>query len=269
MFDTENTLFSFPFGYRIEPKTHNWVIFRNFINLSFSYMTFVIKEHTEKNKFTKQKNIFDLEGYDFVLNHKTIFTDEKKTLVQEDFDKLSYILKNYSEICPLLLESLHYPNEQDELPIHISIASNNHRMVDLILSYMARIEYAAVNKIKNVFKQLSMFYGFQNYLDFVPFQSSIMLNKQTLKLQKRQEQEIMVVQPSGCSYIDDLYFSEVLGEKQGGDDLRTYAVRILQIRADWILNSSDGVDFLREILRQQNMDLFMSTYVKIVIEFLY
>jgi hypothetical protein len=115
-------------------------------------MTFVIKEHTEKNKFTKQKNIFDLEGYDFVLNHKTIFTDEKKTLVQEDFDKLSYILKNYSEICPLLLESLHYPNEQDELPIHISIASNNHRMVDLILSYMARIEYAAVNKIKNVFK---------------------------------------------------------------------------------------------------------------------
>ena len=79
----------------------------------------------------------------------------------------------------------------------------------------------------------------------------------------------MVVEPSACSYIDDLYFSEQMGEKQEGNDLRTYAVRILQIRADWILNSNDGIDFLREILRQQNKDLFMSTYVKIVIEFLY
>ena len=152
MFDTENTLFSFPFGCRLEPTTHNWVIFRNFINLSFSYMTFVIKEHNEQNKFTNKNYIFDLEGYDFVLNHKTIFTDEKKTLVQEDFDKLSYILKNYFEICPMLLETLHYPNEREELPIHISIASNNHRMVDLILGYMSHIEYAAVKKIKNVFK---------------------------------------------------------------------------------------------------------------------
>ena len=37
----------------------------------------------------------------------------------------------------------------------------------------------------------------------------------------------MVVEPSACSYIDDLYFSEVLGEKQEGNDLRTYAVKIL------------------------------------------
>ena len=44
----------------------------------------------------------------------------------------------------MLLESLHYPNERGELPIHIAIVSNNHRMVNLILNYMSRIEYAAV-----------------------------------------------------------------------------------------------------------------------------
>jgi hypothetical protein len=75
----------------------------------------------------------------------------------------------------------------------------------------------------------------------------------------------MAVEPSACSYVDDLYFRDVMGEKEDGDNCRTYAVKIVQIRADWILNTDDGLKFLHEILRQGNKDLLMSNYVKIII----
>ena len=49
-FDTENVTFKFGYGKRVD-ISHNWIIFRNFINLSFSYMTFVIKENFDKNGY--------------------------------------------------------------------------------------------------------------------------------------------------------------------------------------------------------------------------
>ena len=57
----------------METETHNWMIFRNYINLSFSYMTFVIKENFEKNSFAMEDFLFDVEGYDYVLNRNTLF----------------------------------------------------------------------------------------------------------------------------------------------------------------------------------------------------
>jgi len=49
---------------------------------------------------------FDLEGNDFILERSSIFTSGD--LVKHNYEKLSYILKNYLENDPLLLESLHY-----------------------------------------------------------------------------------------------------------------------------------------------------------------
>ena len=41
------------------------------------------------------------------------------------------------------------------------------------------------------------------------------------------------------------------------------------MRADWIINEEEGLLFLKELLRQQNKDIFMTPYIQIVIEFLY
>ena len=90
----------------MESKTHNWVIFRNFINLSFSYMTFVIKENFDLNSFAMVDYLFDIEGYDYVLNRNTVFT--QGSLVTGEFEKLSFILNNYNKLSPIYLESLHY-----------------------------------------------------------------------------------------------------------------------------------------------------------------
>ena len=59
----------------MEDKTHNWVIFRNFINLSFSYMTFVIKDNFDRIGFYANDFLFDVEGYDYILNRNTMFTE--------------------------------------------------------------------------------------------------------------------------------------------------------------------------------------------------
>ena len=84
-FDISSCKFGFQYGYRVECDTHNWMIFRNYINLSFSYMTFVIKENFDKNMQAMNTYSFDIEGYDFVLDRSTIFTENNGALLQQDF----------------------------------------------------------------------------------------------------------------------------------------------------------------------------------------
>lgn len=151
----------------METETHNWMIFRNYINLSFSYMTFVIKENFEKNSFAMEDFLFDVEGYDYVLNRNTIFTEG--SLVKQDYEKLNFILMHYNRLDPTLLESLHYMTKEKQIPLHLALEANNNRMVNLILNYMAKIDYAAVDTIKDVFKLLINFQAFEHYLEECPF----------------------------------------------------------------------------------------------------
>jgi hypothetical protein len=70
--DFEKARFGIQNGQRMDPLTHNWCIFRNFISLSFSYMTFVIKDNFDKG-YLQEDFVFDMEAYDFILNRESIF----------------------------------------------------------------------------------------------------------------------------------------------------------------------------------------------------
>ena len=50
---------------------------RNYINLSFSYMTFIIKRDFDHGDFhSNSHNInFDQEGFDYILKRNTIYTE--------------------------------------------------------------------------------------------------------------------------------------------------------------------------------------------------
>jgi hypothetical protein len=130
--------FGFSKGIRVDDENHNFIIFRNYISLSFSYMTFVIMENFEKQGYILEDFLFDLEGYDLILNRETIF-QAKSHLVTKDYDKLQFILNNYFEHDPILLEQLFYRNGQHEAPIHLALNTNNTRMVNLILLYMSKV----------------------------------------------------------------------------------------------------------------------------------
>ena len=69
-------------------------------------MTFVIKDNFDKNGIKLEDYVFDLEGIDFILERSTTFTSGN--LVTQQYEKLSFILKNYEKLNIKLLESLHY-----------------------------------------------------------------------------------------------------------------------------------------------------------------
>ena len=100
--DFETPQFGFGNGYRVDSEMHNFILMRNYINLSFSYMTFVIKENYDKGGYISEDFLFDPEGYDYVLQRNTVFTEG--TLVTQDYDKLNFILKSYEALDPVLLE---------------------------------------------------------------------------------------------------------------------------------------------------------------------
>ena len=153
-FKFENCSFKPQYGHRVEVQSHNFVIFRNFINLSFSYMTFVIKEKFERS--TSQNSIFDLEGLNFIIERNTVFTSGN--LAQQQYEKLQFILKNYLLKDIKLLESLYYRKPSLNYlqmqttdfktskcnymtPLHIAISSKNTRMINLLLFYMSKIPF--------------------------------------------------------------------------------------------------------------------------------
>ena len=71
----EEPQFKFGNGYRVDDEMHNFILMRNFINLSFSYMTFVIKDNFDQGGYISNDFLFDSEGYDFVLGKNTLFTE--------------------------------------------------------------------------------------------------------------------------------------------------------------------------------------------------
>ena len=96
------------------------------------------------------------------------------------------------------------------------------------------------------------------------------MHKQTLTLKHKEDGEIVGVQPSSVSYIDEDFFKEKFKELQDHDEsvryssYNTYAVKLLCVRADWIINDPHGIQFLKEMVRLKKNDIFMSDYTKII-----
>ena len=62
-----------------------------------------------------------------------------------------------------MLESLHYYTTKDGkkiLPIHKAVESKNNKMVNLLLQFMSKIDYCALNKMGDIAKDLI---GYKNF----------------------------------------------------------------------------------------------------------
>ena len=99
-----------------------------------------------------------------------------------------------------------------------------------------------------------------------------MINKQTMQLKDKDDIDIIGIQSSTVSYIDEHFFKERFFERKDHEpdkDYFTYAVKIQCVRADWIINEKDGIDFLNEMIRLKNKNVFMRSYTKIITQYLY
>ena len=73
-------------GLRVDSKNHNWLILLEFLSLSFSYMSFVIKDKIENNDKYQKLNVFDLEPYNYIFNRSTSFLDGN--FIKDDYVQL-------------------------------------------------------------------------------------------------------------------------------------------------------------------------------------
>ena len=94
--------------------------------------------------------------------------------------------------------------------------------------------------------------------------------KQTLMLKQKKEMDsdILKSAPTSCSYVDDKFFEKNMGEVKDDVFALTYSVNIWCVKADWIINTYDP-DFLSELLKQENRELILTPYVKLIIDYLY
>lgn len=93
-------------GHTFDAKNHNWLIFKEYLSLPFSYMSFVMKDKIEINDKNIPGSIFDPEPYNYVFNRSTSFIDGD--FVYKDYQQLKYVLESLKELDSLNLEIIHY-----------------------------------------------------------------------------------------------------------------------------------------------------------------
>jgi uncharacterized protein YaaQ len=62
-----------------------------------------------------------------------------------------------------------------------------------------------------------------------------MQNKQTLKVPYKFSQDIVSVNKSTCSYVDDSYFEKTVGENKQNKSYPNYPVEVEALKIGWIL----------------------------------
>ena len=62
-------------GERMDIRNHNWILFKDCVSLSFSFMTLVMKDHHEENlPVAPLSSLVDAEAYNYQMNKQTFLT---------------------------------------------------------------------------------------------------------------------------------------------------------------------------------------------------
>jgi hypothetical protein len=118
MFDDNNAeaqvdsgIFGISKGSRFDHKNHHWLLFDDYISLSFSYMSFIIKDKLERSEGHIVKHIFDPEAYNYLFNKRTSFMDSEFTRV--DTTEMPYVLESLEKKGQAFLGILNYSRQKN------------------------------------------------------------------------------------------------------------------------------------------------------------
>ena len=92
-------------------------------------------------------------------------------------------------------------------PLHLAYEYRNNRSVRILLQYMSKVDFNASKTFKDILPDLIDYTGFADYLAELPFQTTQMLNKQTLRVEDAYGEKIVAIKSAPCSYIDEAYYS--------------------------------------------------------------
>lgn len=136
-------------GQRMDSKHQNWICFFEYISLSFSFMTLVMRDHLKDN-LPPEGNLLDREAYNFTINKQTFLTCD--SFVALNSEALKTVLCYLEATDPDMLHLLnfyHYANlppEDEPRDMSISILISNLTSLSNLTSTVDR----TFNKIKSI-----------------------------------------------------------------------------------------------------------------------
>ena len=158
-------------------------------------MTLVIRDKTQRSDDVNPDYSFDSDQYNFIINKRTFLTAEQYFV--QNHTTLEYVLSELYKVDPNLLEQLHYyytekklteeqieqikeerGEDEDEyqelMPINtpLHLAQTNNRSVNIILKYMAGINYNASQNFKDILHLFVDNPSFNLYMANLPFQTT-------------------------------------------------------------------------------------------------
>lgn len=157
-------------------------------------------------------------------------------------------------------------------PLHMAVKEGNNKTVDTILEYMAKIDVNASHMFRDIFDKLIVFQNMKAYIENLPNTTNQMLKKQVLKVSNSHSDEIISMTESNSIYVDNIFYHEKMKERLNDSSCSSFPVRVQAMRIDWMLDSVDGIDgvlFLGEILKNEDLSFYNIRSLRMIIEFLY
>lgn len=226
------------FGHRVDGKNHNWLVFEEYLSLSFSYLAFVIRDKIE-NGLQKEGRYFDTEPYNYICQKSSSFIDGD--IVTADHLMLKNVLDNFDRIDPSLLEIINYTNYHiDESgnkvynsALHKAFYEGNQRSIDVLLSFMCKMQYNSVNNYLSIMPNLVDQLKFYDYFTCYKKQTSAMISKQVLRANETYNSTIVHMAQSASAYIDQHFFSNKMNDSP--TNLHSYPVNIVSVKVGWLV----------------------------------
>jgi len=72
-----------------------------------------------------------------------------------------------------------------------------------------------------------------------------------------------------CIYIDHKYYKDFMGEEKDNVDYSSYPVKLVGLKIGWILNDEAGKFFLQSIAASEDMSLYETPTLQMIVEFIY
>ena len=157
-------------------------------------------------------------------------------------------------------------------PLHLAYYQKNNKSINVILKYLAELEFTQFKTFGDLAPDLVGYTGFIAFLYEQTFQTVQMQNKSVFRFEDKHTDDFVKIQESYSSYIDDVFYSKSMQESVD-PQANSYSVNIVALEVGWILNDKDqdqnGQKFLAAITNSDRNDLFDLLAIKILIEWLY
>ena len=95
-----------------------------------------------------------------------------------------------------------------------------------------------------------------------------MQNTASLRVAGTVNEQLVAINHAYVSYVDDNYYRKMFGEDKFAD-YNSYPVKVVCVEVGWVLNSADGHRFLQCLNTTESLDIFETSCVSIIVEYLY